>query len=210
MSTPPDYDLDTAYRIDGPEDAVRLYRGWAESYDTDFAKDWGYVAPRAIAQVFRAHAGRDDQPVLDVGAGTGLVAAELADWAVDGIDISAEMLAIAAAKGLYRDRIEADLTKPLAIGDARYGSLISCGTFTHGHVGPECFAELLRIARPGALFCLGTLAAVLDGAGIGSALARLVAARRITPVDFREIRIYEGVDHPHADDRGLVMVFRSR
>ena len=119
------------------------------------------------------------------------------------------MLDQAAAKGLYRNRICADLTGTLPMSDESYGGFVYSGTFTHGHVGPECLPELLRVTRPGALFCCGTIPAVLDGAGFGSALARLVAADQITPVRFREIEIYEGADHPHKDDRGLVMVFRK-
>jgi len=49
---------------------------------------------------------------------------------------------------------------------------------------------------------------VENGAGFGSALARLVAHGRITPITWRDIPIYEGAAHPHKDDRGLVMVFR--
>jgi SAM-dependent methyltransferase len=128
---------------------------------------------------------------------------------VDGFDISADMLARAEEKGLYRNRILGDLTGPLDLADASYGGVISCGTFTHGHVGPECLAELLRVTRPGALFCCGTIAPVYDQMGFGSALARLVAEGRITPLNFREIGIYEGADHPHAADKGLVMVFRT-
>ena len=59
----------------------------------------------------------------------------------------------------------------------------------------------------GARFVCGTIAAVLDGQGFGSALAGLVARGRISPVRFHEIVIYEGADHPHAGDRGLVMDF---
>ena len=119
------------------------------------------------------------------------------------------MQARAEAKGLYRRRILGDLTQPLHVPDGVYGGVVSCGTFTHGHVGPVCLPELLRITRPGALFACGTIPAVLDGMGFGSALAALVAAAKITPVAFREIAIYEGADHPHRDDRGLVMVFRK-
>ena len=64
------------------------------------------------------------------------------------------------------------------------------------------------MTKPGALFVCGTIPAVLDGAGFGSALAKLVAAGRIEPVRFRDIPIYEGAEHPHKNDRGLVMVFR--
>ncbi len=208
MSEDP-YDLDAAYRIGSPEAARARYDAWAETYDAGFAEGWGYVAPREIAGLFAARAGATDTPVLDIGAGTGLVAEALPGRVVDGVDIAPEMLAKAAAKGLYRARIEADLTRPLPMPDAVYGGFVSCGTFTHGHVGPEAFPELLRVAAPGALFVLGTIPAVFDGAGIGSALAGHVAAGRIGPLDFAEIAIYEGAEHPHKDDRGLVMIFRK-
>ena len=204
-----DYDLGRAYRIDGPADAKRLYGDWAPSYDASFAAGWGYVAPREIARILREEL-RSDGPVLDAGAGTGQVAEHLAGLVVDAIDITPEMLAIAETKRLYRACILGDLTGPLPMADGAYGAVISCGTFTHGHVGPECLPELLRVTRPGALFCCGTIPAVLDGAGFGSALARLVAHDAIEPVRFREIAIYEGATHAHKDDRGLVIVFRKR
>jgi SAM-dependent methyltransferase len=204
-----DYELDRAYEIHGPEDSKKLYDGWAETYDDSFGKGWGYVAPRRIAEIFLAEAGTDAEPVLDIGAGTGLVAEALPGRVVDGFDISADMLARAEAKCLYRNRILGDLTQPLDLADESYGGVISCGTFTHGHVGPECLPELLRVTRSGALFVCGTIPAVYDQMRFGSALARLVAHRRIAPVDFREIGIYEGADHDHAGDTGLVMVFRK-
>lgn len=206
---PADYDLDRAYDIAGPDDARRLYGAWAETYDDHFGAGWGYVAPREIARLFRDEMEPGHQPVLDAGAGTGLLAENLPGIEIDAVDITPEMLAKAEAKGLYRSRILADLTRPLDIADQSYGGVISCGTFTHGHVGPECLDELLRITRPGALFCCGTIAPVLDGAGFGSALARLVARDLISPVRFREIEIYEGADHSHADDRGLVILFNK-
>ena len=86
--------------------------------------------------------------------------------------------------------------------------MISCGTFTHGHVGPECLPELIRVTRPGALFVCGTIASVYDGMGFGSALAGLVADGAISPLRFRKIGIYEDASHDHAEDEGLVMIFR--
>jgi SAM-dependent methyltransferase len=203
----PGYDLDEAYDINGPDDARKMYGDWAQTYDTSFGQAWGYIAPREIAAILKAEFAGG--VILDIGAGTGLVAEHLRGLVVDALDITPEMLRVAEGKGLYRQLIEADLTGPLAIADGSYDAVISCGTFTHGHVGPECFPELLRITRPGALFVCGTIPAVLDGAGFGSALAGLVATGRIEPVRFRDIPIYEGADHPHKDDRGLVMVFRT-
>ncbi|MFW5654256.1 MAG: class I SAM-dependent DNA methyltransferase, partial [Roseicyclus sp.] len=198
-----DYDLDDAYTIDGAAEARRLYDDWAGTYDDSFTRAWGYVAPARIAEIFLAEGGAAAEPVLDIGAGTGLLAEALPGLEIDGIDISAEMLARAGAKGLYRARIEADLTARLDLPDAAYGGFVSCGTFTHGHVGAECLPELLRIARPGALFCCGTRPAVYDAMGFGSALALAQARGEIAPVTFREIAIYEGASHDHAADTGL-------
>ena len=201
------YDLEQAYEIHGPEEARRMYGDWAATYDESFGRAWGYIAPREIAAILVEQIAPGTE-ILDIGAGTGLVAESLPGQMVDAIDITPEMLEIARAKGLYRRLMLGDLTRKLDLPDESYGAVVSCGTFTHGHVGPECLEELLRITRPGATFVCGTIAPVLDGAGFGSALARLVARGRISPVEWRDIPIYEGVRHPHKDDRGLVMVFR--
>lgn len=202
------YDLDQAYEIDGPAEARRMYGDWAETYDESFGRAWGYIAPREIAAILKARIDPLGE-VLDIGAGTGLVAEHLRGLTVDAIDITPEMLEVARPKGLYRSLMLGDLTRALEIPDNSYDGIVSCGTFTHGHVGPECLPELLRITRPGAVFACGTIGPVLDGAGFGSALARLVATGRITPVEWQDIPIYEGAEHPHRDDRGLVMVFRK-
>ncbi|SHH76753.1 class I SAM-dependent DNA methyltransferase [Marivita hallyeonensis] len=203
----PDFDLEKAYAIDGAEDAKAFYDTWAAAYDSGFSDRHGYVAPREIARVFKSLSDGND-PILDIGAGTGLVAEHLTGCVVDGIDISEGMLAEATAKGVYRTCIQADLTKTLPVDDASYGGFVSCGTFTHGHVGADVLPELIRIARPGALFTCGVIPSVYDGAGFGSRLALLVATDAITPVDFREFAIYENATHDHADDRGLAMIFR--
>jgi SAM-dependent methyltransferase len=203
----PETDLDTAYAIDGPEGARKLYADWADTYDDGFGTAYGYVAPREVARIYRELGA--DAPALDVGAGTGLVAAHLGGLAADALDISPEMLAVAARKGLYRATIEADLTGKLPLPDGTYAGVISAGTFTHGHVGAGALPELLRVAADGALFVCGTKPDVFDQMGFGSALAGLQAEGRITPLRFFDIPIYEGADHDHAEDRGLVMTFRK-
>ncbi|MEM9138934.1 MAG: methyltransferase domain-containing protein [Pseudomonadota bacterium] len=200
-------DLEGAYTLETPEDSVKLYRGWAETYDEGFAEAHGYLVHTEVARAFHDEGG--EGPVLDIGAGTGLVGEALGDTIADGIDISQEMLDVAAGKGLYRNRICADLTQTLAIDDAAYAGFVSAGTFTHGHVGPGCLPELMRIARPGAVYVLSIKEEVFDEAGFGSAFARLVADDAITPLRFRHIRFYaEGAGHDHADDMGLLAIFR--
>ena len=208
------HSLDGAYGLGTPEDSVRYYRDWAEDYDRDFAEAHGYAAPRRIAAGYLAAAREGDAPILDIGAGTGLIGDALAgglgpEGALDGIDISAEMLEVARGKGLYRRLIEADLTKPLDLPDASYGALLSAGTFTHGHVGAGVLPELLRIARPGALFVLGIKREVYDDERFGSTFAMLVAEGRITPLRFEAFRIYAREDHEHGQDVALAALFRK-
>ena len=202
-------DLEDAYALETPDDNRRLYRDWAESYDEEFAARRGYVYPRRVAETFLEHAGTDDAPVLDVGCGTGLVAEALDGRTVDGLDISREMLDRAAQKGLYRDLIEADLTADLPIGDSAYGGVVSAGTFTHGHVGPEALAELMRVARPGALCVVGINSEHYESRGFDDELAALVEGKAIGKVRRRSVRIYEDPgDEAHAEDEALIAWFR--
>lgn len=99
MAEKPDK-LDDAYALKTPEDSRRLYADWAASYDAEFAEATGYRLPEAVAAAFAALGGGG--PVLDVGAGTGLVAERLSLRGlgpIDGTDISHEMLNVASAKG---------------------------------------------------------------------------------------------------------------
>ena len=202
-------DLQKAYALRTSDDSKALYRSWAATYDETFAEALGYAAPARIAAFFDSRWSGGGR-VLDVGCGTGLVAEALAARPVDGLDISAEMLGVAGAKGVYDRLIEGDLTATLPIPDNVYGGLISAGTFTHGHVGPEALDELVRIAVAGALFVFGVNAEVFRELDFAASLTALEAAGRISDVELVEGRIYEdAADHATADDRFLATVFRK-
>ena len=64
------------------------------------------------------------------------------------------MLKQAKLKGCYSSLIDTDVTKKIPLKNNSIGAIISAGTFTHGHVGPDAFDELLRITKPGGLFVL--------------------------------------------------------
>ncbi|WP_306047317.1 class I SAM-dependent methyltransferase [Nioella sp. MMSF_3534] len=202
----PKPDLDSAYALGGKDETREFYKEWADSYDQTFAEDRGYRSPGEVARRFRA-AAKGNEPVLDVGAGTGLIGEEMTGLTIDALDLSPEMLAVAGRKGVYRALITADLTGPLDIPDASYGGVVSSGTFTHGHVGPVCLPELMRIARPGALFVCTVIPEIYDSAGFGSALAQLVANGQITPIRFHDFAIYDKADDAHGDAHGLIMEF---
>ena len=202
-------DLRSAYALQTPDDSKALYRSWAATYDATFADAMGYAAPTRIAALFDGR-WQGGGCILDVGCGTGLVAEALTARPVDGLDISAEMLAVAAGKDIYGRLIEGDLTARLKIPDQTYSGLISAGTFTHGHVGPEALDELTRIAAPGALFVFGINAEVFRELDFGAKLTALEGAEKISNVELVEGRIYEdGAEHTTADDRFLAAVFRK-
>ena len=161
----PKPDLDSAYALGDAEETKEFYRDWAETYDESFAEARGYASPREVAQVFLAAEG-DNTPVLDIGAGTGLLGEALQGLVIDALDLSPEMLEVARGKGVYRNLMTGDLTGPLDIPSESYGGLVSTGTFTHGHVGAVCLAELWRIARPDALFVCTVIADELLGHSI--------------------------------------------
>ncbi|MCK4713531.1 MAG: class I SAM-dependent methyltransferase [Marinosulfonomonas sp.] len=166
--------LDAAYSLKTPQDSIDLYSNWAATYDEDFAQANDYCYPALIARIFAVRT-QGNAPVLDVGAGTGLVGQGLAAQGimqVDALDISSEMLAVAMAKGCYRAAITADLTGPLDIPDSTYGGFACAGTFTFGHVGAEAIDELIRIGCSGALYVLGINAGVYESAGFGEKFAQ--------------------------------------
>lgn len=202
--------LDAAYDLSGPESVRELYAAWADTYDTAFADERGYDLHRKIARYFVGAGGRS--PVLDVGAGTGLVGEVLTAQGVrpvDGTDISEEMLAVARAKGCYRRCFSSDITEPLPLADDSYAGIVSAGTFTLGHLGPEPLEELLRITQPGGVLAITVNAEHWEAARFGAAFEKL--APLIDGLHRARVAIYaEGAAHDHAADLGYIVTFRAR
>ena len=67
----------------------------------------------------------------------------------------------------------ADVTKNIPLKSNSVGAVVSAGTFTHGHVGPEVFDELLRIAKPGGLFVLSINSKVFVKGGFQEKFSRI-------------------------------------
>ena len=190
------FSLADAYAVETPDDSVQLYKDWADSYDEDFIAATGYVAFHRAAKLFLQQPDRPDGAVLDVGCGTGAVGRVLRDGGVavlDGIDISQEMLEQAAKKltadgsAVYSNLIQADLTETIAIESNSYAGIVSAGTFTHGHLGPECLDELWRVAAPGAVCSIGVNAAHFDSQGFADKFADDVRQKIVSEPDINVI-----------------------
>jgi SAM-dependent methyltransferase len=206
--------LTGALTLAGPDACLAYYRDWAASYDSSFASEMQYLLPAHVAAAFIGTGAAG--PVLDVGAGTGLLAERLRDMGfageVDAVDFSPEMLARAAEKRLYIGLFRADITQPLDL-PRRYAGIVSSGTFTAGHVGPTALPVLLDVALPGAQLALSINRRVWSGAGFDRALHGLAESGRITDLQLIEVEIYGaaavGLDPEHAGDRGLIALCRA-
>jgi SAM-dependent methyltransferase len=206
--------LTGALQLAGPEACLAHYRDWAASYDTGFAEGMQYLLPAHVAAAFIATGAAG--PVLDVGAGTGLLAERLRDMGfkgeIDAVDFSPEMLALAGEKRLYSGLFRADITRPLDL-PRRYGGIVSSGTFTAGHVGPEALPQLLAVALQGAQFALSINRRVWTDAGFDRALDQLAEGGRISGLHLIEVEIYgaaaASLDPEHGHDRGLIALFRA-
>ena len=95
--------LDKIYCADSA-DLRPFYAQWAQSYDQEVGEN-GYVTPLRIAEALARHVKDLSIPILDYGCGTGVSgqAFQKAGFlTIDGVDISAEMLEVAAQKKIYR------------------------------------------------------------------------------------------------------------
>ncbi|MEM9438740.1 MAG: class I SAM-dependent methyltransferase, partial [Pseudomonadota bacterium] len=197
-------ELDAAYTLKDADEARAFYGDWAETYDSSFAASRDYILHEEVAAGFVAAGGTG--PVLDVGAGTGLVGEALARRGVsplEATDLSEEMLAVAERKGCYARVFVADITEAMPIPEGTYGGIVSAGAFTLGHLGPEPIEELIRITRPGGLLALSVNAVHWEAAGFDAAMAAL--GDRITGLKRAPIRIYaQDASHDHADDLSML------
>ena len=204
--------LNDAYSVKTPEDNIKLYKVWASSYDDDFAKKNDYRSPVLISNYYDKYSNKNDVPVLDVGAGTGLIAEVMNKKNtidIDAIDISPEMLESAKSKNCYNKLIEADLTKNLDIDNNYYGAIVSAGTFTHGHIGPNALDELLRVTKPSGLFVITIHSKVYVNQNFEQKFQDI--NEQITDFTFHEEKAYgNNPDKDHGNDTVFITVFRKK
>jgi predicted TPR repeat methyltransferase len=146
--------LDKVYATEGAEATRALYDDWADSYDAEL-KAAGYATPARVAAALRAHLDDLAAPILDFGCGTGLSGEALARAgfsAIDGVDLSSEMLEEARAKGLYRDLAQIGPEDTLDQRSGRYAAITATGVIGAGAAPLDCFDRLMHLLPPGGLF----------------------------------------------------------
>lgn len=174
--------IERARRLASQAEAQALYREWALHYDHDIYDEIKVTGTARIAALLGDHLSDRSAAIIDLGCGTGAAGAELKRLgfaAMDGLDLSPDMLAVARSKAIYRNLLAADLLAPLAIADGAYDAAISAGTFTTGHVGASALPEILRIVRPGGLIACVVANGFWQTGGFETAFQELNNAGRV-------------------------------
>jgi ubiquinone/menaquinone biosynthesis C-methylase UbiE len=149
--------------------------------------------------------------VLDIGAGTGALAevmVPLGPYDMDATDISQQMLDVAAQKDLYRRVFWSDVTDALPVDDATYDGVVSSGTLTLGHVGPEAIGELLRVTKTGGHIVISVNEHHWHALHFERALDAM--AEQYDTYETRTVAIYgDSADHEHKDDLARALIIKK-
>ncbi|UCH74589.1 MAG: methyltransferase domain-containing protein [Rhodospirillales bacterium] len=143
--------LHRIYASGSPEETAAIYDNWAADYEGHMAGA-GYAHPAMVAAMLARHQPAGDAPVLDAGAGTGIMGELLTALGyapIDGIDASEGMLARAAEREVYRELRCGLLGTPLDYADDAFAAVVAAGVFTEGHAPLDGLDELVRATRPG-------------------------------------------------------------
>jgi len=194
--------LERVFAASSTEESRKLYDEWAITYDKDMTQH-EFTAPRLVAEAVARRLKPDhianpqeslsNMAIVDAGCGTGLVGVELAKLgakAIDGLDISQGMLNVASKTGAYRTFEIADLTGTLPFADGTYDVVTCCGTFTHGHLGPEPLEEFLRVAKISGIVAATILESHWQDKGFEAEVQRLAKEGKAEVVEnkYREYR----------------------
>ncbi|MBO66765.1 MAG: methyltransferase [Acidiferrobacteraceae bacterium] len=174
--------LARAYSLSSVTETLSLYEDWAASYDQHLEGELKYTAPITVASMFSDWQPKKNICVLDVGCGTGLVGAQLTEHkfdCIDGLDLSTDMLSQARKKEVYRDLFEIDLNHPFILQQSSYAGVVSCGTFTHGHVGADAFQRVLELLEIDGIFACTIHREIWLSAGFENLFQELCAAGRM-------------------------------
>jgi predicted TPR repeat methyltransferase len=138
-----------------PHHVAALFDDYAARFDAELVDRLGYCAPALLEGAVAATTARRFARMIDLGCGTGLAALAFRDRcaSMDGIDLSAAMLAEAAKRGIYRRLQQGEIVQRL--GQEEEGSadlVVAADVLVYiGDLAP-LFAAVARALTPGGLF----------------------------------------------------------
>jgi ubiquinone/menaquinone biosynthesis C-methylase UbiE len=199
--------LGAVYGAKTTADVASLYDQWAKTYDQEMAQA-GYRHPSICLALLARNLKKGSTPLLDAGAGTGLIGEWLAIMGyprVEALDISEGMLAVAKQKNCYAAFHQLALGQSLPFPDGHFAGVISAGVFTTGHVGPEGVDELIRICAAGGVIVL-TVKGTLWDAGFADRVDNHVKKGSITLAEVTEPYVSMPGDQATTPSRGVVLL----
>jgi predicted TPR repeat methyltransferase len=144
----------TTAELAPPDFVAGHFDRYAPIFEDHLVNTLGYVAPQTIASLLPDTLGE----VLDLGCGTGLVAAALAGRfsAIDGVDLSERMVALARDKGLYRELHVDEAVAHLSATERRYDLIVAAEVFNYLSALEAIFDATARCLRPNGRFVFST------------------------------------------------------
>jgi predicted TPR repeat methyltransferase len=159
--------LQKVYSAQDNNDLKKAYDQWAEKYDKHVTA-FGYMIPAVAAGFFGKYVDVDTSPILDAGAGTGLMGGVLDAIGYRGqvaIDISAGMLNKASERNVYMNLHQMILGEVLNFPSDYFGACQFIGVFSKGHAPARAFDELVRVLCPGAYIIFSLLENIYESNG---------------------------------------------
>ena len=128
-----------------------LFDAYASDFDQHLSSQLSYQVPQELAKLLEHHAGKKFGQVLDLGCGTGLLGESLAAFceAIDGVDLSAEMLLRARARGCYRELHVVDMGEFVKDTPACWDAVTAADVFIYYGDVSQLFKDVHRHLQPG-------------------------------------------------------------
>jgi len=151
-----------------PQDALRtLFDRAAPSYDEKAHGEHRYCGPNLVfAAVEQAWPGHPAElSILDIGCGTGLSGRPFRKMArrLEGVDLSAHMIAVARSRATYDDLMVQDLSERLAQARDHYNLIVAADVLVYFGDLASVFRDAAAALRPGGHFVVTLEAQPEDG-----------------------------------------------
>jgi len=164
------------YKLTSKKKVLEYYDDWTNNaqFNQDMV-DWKYTAPRETVSVLKKYVFNKNSKILDAGCGTGLVGIELKKYGysnIEGIDFSQNMLDL-VPQNIYKKIEKIDLNKALKFKDNIYDVIMCVGTFTYGHVKPQCLDELIRLTKNKGFICFTVNEGIYEEYGFDNKIKEL-------------------------------------
>jgi len=156
-----------------------LFDTYAADFDEHLSRQLCYRVPEDLTTLVKCHVGAELGQVLDLGCGTGLVGQYLSTFcqAIDGVDLSTEMLSRARARGCYRELHLAEISEFLSDAQVSWHAVTAADVFIYYGYLNHLFKDIHRRLQPGGWFAFSVESTDEDGFRVNPASGRYQHSR---------------------------------